>query len=83
MQRGRVINGRDGNELTSKKTVLRRWKEYFQDLMNVGYMRELDSYHLSQVEGRAAVERYLVQLTYLWRYGDVQEKRQWTFKQST
>ena len=36
----RVIKDADGNVLTSEECVLRRWKEYFEDLMNKENERE-------------------------------------------
>lgn len=30
----------DGNVLTSKESMLRRWKEYFEELVNVENERE-------------------------------------------
>lgn len=35
VQQVRVIMDRDGYVLISDQGVLRRWKEYFEDLMNV------------------------------------------------
>lgn len=35
-----IIKDRDGNGLTSDKSVLRRWKEYIEELMYVENERE-------------------------------------------
>lgn len=35
VQQVRVIMDRDGHVLISDQGVLRRWKDYFEDLMNV------------------------------------------------
>ena len=35
-----MIKDREGNVLTSEESGLRRWKEYFEELMNGGNERE-------------------------------------------
>ena len=40
IQHIRVIKDEDGNVLTSEESVLRRWKEYFEELMNEENERE-------------------------------------------
>ena len=35
-----MIKDREGNVLTSEESGLRRWKEYFEELMNEGNGRE-------------------------------------------
>ena len=40
VQQVRVMKDRDGNVLTSEESVLRRWKEYFEGLMNEENERE-------------------------------------------
>ncbi|KAK3571318.1 hypothetical protein QTP86_005952 [Hemibagrus guttatus] len=40
VQQVRVIKGRDGRVLTSEESVQRRWKEYFEELMNEENERE-------------------------------------------
>ncbi|TRY54572.1 hypothetical protein DNTS_001573 [Danionella cerebrum] len=40
VQQIRVIKDRDGKVLTSEESVLRRWKEYFEELMNEENERE-------------------------------------------
>ncbi|KAK3555192.1 hypothetical protein QTP86_010486 [Hemibagrus guttatus] len=40
VQQGRVIKDRDGRVLTSEESVQRRWKEYFEELMNEENERE-------------------------------------------
>ncbi|KAK3510058.1 hypothetical protein QTP70_026788, partial [Hemibagrus guttatus] len=40
VQQVRVINDRDGRVLTSEESVQRRWKEYFEELMNEENERE-------------------------------------------
>ncbi|KAK3558455.1 hypothetical protein QTP86_018182 [Hemibagrus guttatus] len=46
-----VIKGRDGRVLTSEESVQRRWKEYFEELMNEENERE------KRVEGVNSVEQ--------------------------
>ena len=40
MQQIRLIKDRDGNVITSEESVLRRWKEYFEELLNDKNERE-------------------------------------------
>ncbi|KAK3546717.1 hypothetical protein QTP70_033372, partial [Hemibagrus guttatus] len=51
VQQVRVIKDRDGNVLTSEESVQRRWKEYFEELMNEENERE------KRVEGVNSVEQ--------------------------
>ncbi|KAK3563366.1 hypothetical protein QTP86_021842, partial [Hemibagrus guttatus] len=51
VQQVRVIKDRDGKVLTSKESVQRRWKEYFEELMNKENERE------KRVEGANSVEQ--------------------------
>ncbi|KAK3543139.1 hypothetical protein QTP70_011674 [Hemibagrus guttatus] len=51
VQQVRVIKDRDGKVLTSEENVQRRWKEYFEELMNEEYERE------KRVEGVNSVEQ--------------------------
>ncbi|KAK3532557.1 hypothetical protein QTP86_024137, partial [Hemibagrus guttatus] len=51
MQQVRVIKDRDGRVLTSEESVQRRWKEYFEELMNEENERE------KRVEGVNSVEQ--------------------------
>ncbi|KAK3523640.1 hypothetical protein QTP70_005836 [Hemibagrus guttatus] len=51
MQHVRVIKDRDGRVLTSEESVQRRWKEYFEELMNEENERE------KRVEGVNSVEQ--------------------------
>ncbi|KAK3515291.1 hypothetical protein QTP70_013489 [Hemibagrus guttatus] len=51
VQQVRVIKDRDGRVLTSKESVQRRWKEYFEELMNEENERE------KRVEGVNSVEQ--------------------------
>ncbi|KAK3550692.1 hypothetical protein QTP70_002392 [Hemibagrus guttatus] len=51
VQQVRVIKVRDGRVLTSEKSVQRRWKEYFEELMNEENERE------KRVEGVNSVEQ--------------------------
>ncbi|KAK3524718.1 hypothetical protein QTP86_001217 [Hemibagrus guttatus] len=51
MQQVRVIKDRDGRVLTSQESVQRRWKEYFEELMNEENERE------KRVEGVNSVEQ--------------------------
>ncbi|KAK3532069.1 hypothetical protein QTP86_006796 [Hemibagrus guttatus] len=51
VQQVRVIKDRDGRVLTSEESVQRRWKEYFEELMNEENERE------KRVEGVNSVER--------------------------
>ncbi|MCJ8736306.1 hypothetical protein PDJAM_G00258250 [Pangasius djambal] len=43
VQHVRVIKDRDGRVLTSEESVQRRWKEYFEELMNEENEREKKS----------------------------------------
>ncbi|KAK3543257.1 hypothetical protein QTP70_014086 [Hemibagrus guttatus] len=43
VQQVRVIKDRDGRVLTSEESVQRRWKEYFEELMNEENEREKKS----------------------------------------
>lgn len=40
MQQVRLIKDKNGNVVTSEKSVLRRWKEYFEKLVNEETKRE-------------------------------------------
>ncbi|KAK3507183.1 hypothetical protein QTP70_009514 [Hemibagrus guttatus] len=51
VQQVRVIKDRDGRVLTSEECVQRRWKEYFEELMNEENERE------KRVEGVSSVEQ--------------------------
>ncbi|KAK3573261.1 hypothetical protein QTP86_019239, partial [Hemibagrus guttatus] len=51
VQQVRVIKDRDGRVLTSEESVQRRWKEYFEELMNAENERE------KRVEGMNSVEQ--------------------------
>ncbi|MCJ8728282.1 hypothetical protein PDJAM_G00002700 [Pangasius djambal] len=51
VQQVRVIKDRDGSMLTSEESVQRRWKEYFEELMNEENERE------NRVEGVTSVEQ--------------------------
>ncbi|KAK3573123.1 hypothetical protein QTP86_014136 [Hemibagrus guttatus] len=51
VQQVRVIKDRDGRVLTSEESVQRRWKEYFEELMNEGNERD------KRVEGVNSVEQ--------------------------
>ncbi|KAK3518041.1 hypothetical protein QTP70_033203, partial [Hemibagrus guttatus] len=51
VQQVRVIKDRDGRVLTSEESVQRRWKEYFEELMNEENERE------KRVEGVNSVEQ--------------------------
>ncbi|KAK3518715.1 hypothetical protein QTP70_008921 [Hemibagrus guttatus] len=51
VQQVRVIKDRDGRVLTSEESVQRRWKEYFEELMNEENERE------NRVEGVNSVEQ--------------------------
>ncbi|MCJ8744398.1 hypothetical protein PDJAM_G00118210 [Pangasius djambal] len=51
VQQVRVIKDRDGSVLTSEESVQRRWKEYFEELMNEENERE------KRVEGVTSVEQ--------------------------
>ncbi|KAK3517909.1 hypothetical protein QTP70_027300 [Hemibagrus guttatus] len=58
VQQVRVIKDRDGRVLTSEESVQRRWKEYFEELMNEENEREKKSRRgeLCGTEREAAVE---------------------------
>ena len=46
----KLIKDKDGNVLTSEERVLRRWKEYFEKLMNEENEREQRSVNVEKVE---------------------------------
>ncbi|KAK3555713.1 hypothetical protein QTP86_029004, partial [Hemibagrus guttatus] len=50
VQQVRVIKDRDGRVLTSKESVQRRWKEYFEELMNEENEREKRVEEVNSVE---------------------------------
>ncbi|MCJ8736375.1 hypothetical protein PDJAM_G00257640 [Pangasius djambal] len=50
MQQVRVIKDRDGRVLTSEESVQRRWKEYFEELMNEENEREKRVEEVTSVE---------------------------------
>ncbi|KAK3552014.1 hypothetical protein QTP70_031598, partial [Hemibagrus guttatus] len=56
VQQVRVIKDRDGRVLTSEESVQRRWKEYFEELMNEENERE------KRVEGVNSVEQKVVKI---------------------
>ncbi|KAK3522543.1 hypothetical protein QTP86_023298 [Hemibagrus guttatus] len=56
VQQVRVIKDRDGRVLTSEESVQRRWKEYFEELMNEENERE------KRVEGVNSVEQKVDQI---------------------
>ncbi|MCI4382152.1 hypothetical protein PGIGA_G00260540 [Pangasianodon gigas] len=56
VQQVRVIKDRDGRVLTSEESVQRRWKEYFEELMNEENERE------KRVEGVTSVEQKVVKI---------------------
>ncbi|MCJ8736328.1 hypothetical protein PDJAM_G00258270 [Pangasius djambal] len=50
VQQVKVIKDRDGRVLTSEESVQRRWKEYFEELMNEGNEREKRVEEVTSVE---------------------------------
>ncbi|MCJ8738186.1 hypothetical protein PDJAM_G00032520 [Pangasius djambal] len=56
VQQVRFIKDRDGRVLTSEESVQRRWKEYFEELMNEENERE------KRVEGVTSVEQKVVKI---------------------
>ncbi|KAK3575126.1 hypothetical protein QTP86_020810, partial [Hemibagrus guttatus] len=56
VQQVRVIKDRDGRVLTSEESVQRRWKEYFEELMNEENERE------KRVEGVNSVEQKVAKI---------------------
>ncbi|KAK3514564.1 hypothetical protein QTP70_021619, partial [Hemibagrus guttatus] len=89
VQQVRVIKDRDGRVLTSEESVQRRWKEYFEELMNEENEREKRVEGVNSVEQkvdkirkdevRNALKRQLVLTTSQWRSGSVWERQQWSF----
>ncbi|KAK3538993.1 hypothetical protein QTP86_023593, partial [Hemibagrus guttatus] len=81
VQQVRVIKDRDGRVLTSEESVQRRWKEYFEELMNEENEREKRVEGVNSVEQkvdkirkdevRNALKRQLVLTTSQWRSGSV------------
>ncbi|KAK3548491.1 hypothetical protein QTP70_013324 [Hemibagrus guttatus] len=58
VQQVRVIKDRDGRVLTSEYSVQRRWKEYFEELMNEENERE------KRVKGVNSVEQKILQVCF-------------------
>ncbi|WP_139267336.1 hypothetical protein, partial [Escherichia coli] len=54
MQQVRVIKDRDGNVLTGATSVMERWKEYFEELMNEENVREHRVEEVTVVEQEVA-----------------------------
>ena len=54
VQQVRVIKDRDGNVLTGARSVIGRWKEYFEELMNEENERERRVEELTIVEQEVA-----------------------------
>ncbi|KAK3510848.1 hypothetical protein QTP70_022792 [Hemibagrus guttatus] len=79
VQQVRVIKDRDGRVLTSEESVQRRWKEYFEELMNEENERE------KRVEGVNSLEQKVDKIRKdevrksRWRSGSVWERQQWNF----
>ncbi|KAK3528838.1 hypothetical protein QTP70_011762 [Hemibagrus guttatus] len=57
VQRVRVIKDRDGRVLTSEESVQRRWKEYFEELMNEENEREKRVEGVNSVEQKVDLEK--------------------------
>ncbi|KAK3556040.1 hypothetical protein QTP70_001859 [Hemibagrus guttatus] len=94
VQQVRVIKDRDGRVLTSEESVQRRWKEYFEELMNEENEREKRVEGVNSVEQkvdkirkdevRKALKRMksgkaVGPMTSRWRSGSVWERQQWNF----
>lgn len=41
MQQGKMLKDADGNVLISKGSTLRRWKEYFEELMKMENVKKM------------------------------------------
>ncbi|KAK3538409.1 hypothetical protein QTP86_001755 [Hemibagrus guttatus] len=57
VQQVRVIKDRDGRVLTSEESVQRRWKEYFEELMNEENEREKRVEGVNSVEQKVDLEK--------------------------
>ena len=60
--------------LSQVRKVLRRWKEYFEELLNEEHERELGKEEPEKIRKRleeGTVERQLVPTTFQWKYGSV------------
>ncbi|KAI5089397.1 hypothetical protein C0J45_20805 [Silurus meridionalis] len=58
----RAIKGGDGNVLTSEESVLRKWREYFEQLMNEENEREREEGRAPQTKGQKELHCVLVDL---------------------
>ena len=81
VQQARVIKDRDGNVLTGARSVMGRWKEYFEEMMNEGNERERRIEEVTVVDQEVAkisktevrkiirgrLETQLILMIYLWR----------------
>ncbi|KAK3563150.1 hypothetical protein QTP86_016389 [Hemibagrus guttatus] len=57
VQQVRVIKDRDGRGLTSEESVQRRWKEYFEELMNEENEREKRGERVNCVEQKVKIRK--------------------------
>ncbi|MCJ8748268.1 hypothetical protein PDJAM_G00163190 [Pangasius djambal] len=57
VQQVRVIKDRDGRVLTSEESVQRRWKEYFEELMNEENEREKRVEEVTSVEQKDTIRK--------------------------
>ncbi|KAE8281679.1 hypothetical protein D5F01_LYC20678 [Larimichthys crocea] len=79
MQHFRMIKDMDGSVLTGASSVMGRWKENFEELMNEENERERRAEEVTVVDQEVAKisedevrrERHSALMIYLWRYGSV------------
>ncbi|KAK3512263.1 hypothetical protein QTP70_002277 [Hemibagrus guttatus] len=93
VQQVTFIKDRDGRVLTSEESVQRRWKEYFEEVMNKENEREKRVEGVNSVEQKVdkirkdEVRKALMRMksgkavltTSRWMSGSVWEKQQWNF----
>lgn len=54
-----------------EESMLRKRKEYSEEMMGGQKLMNQEVQRISKEEVRAAMERQLVRIPYLWRYGEV------------
>ncbi|KAK3528862.1 hypothetical protein QTP70_011733 [Hemibagrus guttatus] len=68
VQQVRVIKDRDGRVLTSEESVQRRWKEYFEELMNEENESKKNNYEKTSEKESSSEQRYrIVSPTYQYK----------------
>ncbi|KAK3545734.1 hypothetical protein QTP70_011336 [Hemibagrus guttatus] len=74
VQQIRVIKDRDGRVLTSEESVQRRWKEYFEELMNEENEREKRVEGVNSVEQKSTTDAIFALRILMEKYRDGQKE---------